>query len=282
MAHGHSKAFPARDTDHIIQHVMHAFAVEHAPSSVKQECWRPQNSQVEAITNALGQRWERQRRMDRSRLNMENKFVYRKLELGEIRASSLMYNTTHWRANEDTSAVGTTTLNRVAAGHRIEEQNRVLFEHLLNAPTGVVSNAALKDRAKRLDAKLKTMSHFKPQQSFPVPPLPRSFPIDEGLDDERNKNKLPPIHSSSTAEDVDEFRERSWVPMLLRDVRTTNQRRDDRLRGLEFSPKNAATSRTLDHHGWCNRETSHQNWAGGNTATTRNSSARGISARRFG
>jgi hypothetical protein len=280
-AHGHSAAFESRETDHVIQHVMHVHACEHAPSSVAHNCWHPQNSQIEAIKEALGQRWTRQKATEQKRLDRDNKYVMRKLELGEMRASRSMYATTHWRKDEDVSAVGTTTLNRVAQGHRIEEQNRVLFEHLLTTKCGVVTNAQLRERERRLTEKKKTMSRFKPQASYPMPDLPRAYPLVEGIEDENSKLRLPPLPSSMREGDVNSVRERGWSLSTPRDIRDASRRRDERLRlgqtmnaaaassaGNGFVDQKLITSRTsaehrtFDAHSWCNRESEHQKRSG--------------------
>lgn len=277
-AHGHSSAFEARETDHVIQHVMHAYACEHAPSSVAHNCWHPQNSQVEAIKEALSQRWTRQKASEQERLDHDNKYVFRKLELGEMRASKAMYRTTHWRQDEDVSTVGTTTLNRVAQGHRIEEQNRVLFEHLLTTKCGVVTNAQLKDRERRLNEKKRTMCRFRPQASYPMPDLPRAFPLAEGIDDENHKLRLPPLSSSLRATDVNAVRERGWSVSTPRDLKDSARRRDERLRigggfgnthgGNGFADQKLIVSRTsaehrnFDSNSWCNRESEHQKKSG--------------------
>jgi hypothetical protein len=208
------------------------------------------------------------------RLDLDNKYVFRKLELGEMRASHVMYATTHWRTDEDTTTVGTTTLNRVALGHRIEEQNRVLFEHLLTTRPGVVTNAALRERSRRLDEKRKTMTRFRPQASYPAPPLPRAFPLGEGLDDERHRVRLPPLPSSLPEPDLNAARERGWNAVTPRDVRQSALRRDDRLRGVSVAIKNAADSRTFDPTKWCNREDSHCGTHDNAFSTTMQNSAR--------
>jgi hypothetical protein len=175
-----------------------------------------------------------------------------------MRASRLMFATTHWRMNEDTTPVGTTTLNRVAAAHRIEEQNRVLFEHLLTTRPAVVTNSYLRERARRLDEKRKTMSHFRARPAYPMPPLPRAFPLEEGLEDERSKVRLPALSAATPVADVYEVRERGWCPSSPRDLVDGAARRDGRLRGWSRSSRNAADSRTRDDQFWCNRETTHR------------------------
>ena len=270
-AHGTSQAFASRDTDHVIQHVMHTYAVDHVPSAIHQICWHPQNSQLEAIKEALSQRWARNKAVEQDRLNHDNKYVYRKLELGEMRASRLMRQNTHWRKDEATSAVGTTTLNRVAAGHRIEEQNRVLFEHLLTTKPGVVTNSQLKERSKKLDEKQKTMTRFRPQPEYGMPVLPRAYPLQEGIEEETARGKLPRLPRSMRESDINEIRERGWNETTPRDLRESARRRDNRLSagtathgtiGLNSSMGKIATPsavhRTYDANSWCNRESEHQ------------------------